>query len=428
MEGSGVVTRPSLGLVASVLLVCLRAIGIPPPAAAGADPSLYRELLPDNPLYCPLAGNERRLTDALEGRPLVVFLTDLEKGYDNPLGTILSDCQSEFGPWFSWAGVMVGEASKSEIEKMKTRSPLSLETCFQDVDGLWWRDLQVGPLPAVVLANEDGYILARYSGADSRQGQDLLPVILERTARAGNLKGKPARDFRLPDPVTGEYFSLFDVSGPEYTTLLFLDSSCDDCLRELRVLERIRRRYPARTSLVTVFHDHPDSGSIGPTLESQAIEPDYVLSDPDMRHAGSYLFESVPVLLLIGPDGRIVLSRKGYRSEDALELAAALDGVLFGSSSNPAVTPFRRARRIAAEGMEFFAQGDYEMAALYWERSLEIFPAAGSVHLPLGEAYRLLGRKRDAARHYGLYLSSGTGGYDLALVKEKLRELSGLPR
>ncbi|MFC1657100.1 tetratricopeptide repeat protein [Candidatus Moduliflexota bacterium] len=119
----------------------------------------------------------------------------------------------------------------------------------------------------------------------------------------------------------------------------------------------------------------------------------------------------------------MIFSRKGFQNLDAWSLAADLDGIFWDSSVLFPATPFSEARRIHGEALQFLSDGKTDLAAQYWERALEIFPTASTLHRRLADVYRSLGRKKDAARAYSRYLSEHPGAYDLGTVKGELRSL-----
>ncbi len=385
--------------------------------------TVYSDRIPDEALFCPLAGKVRRLSDAFSGRPLVIFLTTIDQGVNTTLGRYLAERQTELGPWFSWAGILVGKAQREEVEALRSNSPLRLEHCYHDADGEWWRTFKVDTLPAAVVINEDGYIIGRFDSHPEGE-TSALGALLEGAARACNLRGRRVHDFRLPEAGTGRKRSLLDVTGESYTMLFFLQTSCAACFQELEILSRVRNRYQDRVDLVTIFHDSDDGERVGGYLAAAGITPDCALTDPEFVQKGRYLFQSVPLLIVIGPDGNVEFARKGYRSRDAWALATELDGIFWESSGESSPTPFLEARRIHREALEYLESGNAEMAALHWERSLELFSGAYTLHAHLGDAYRELGRRRDAAREYARYLASQPGAYDLATIRTRIKSLA----
>jgi hypothetical protein len=411
-------------LKTALVLVAASVLGSLPQGISrgGENSGLYTDQLPENPLFCSFAGSQRRLTEALSGRPMVVFLTDIHHRYDNPLGRHLTELQMEYGPWFTWVGVLVGEADAEEVKDLRSTSHLRLEDCFHDSDGDWWREFGLGALPGVVVINEDGYILGRFDSFDSRRAHEIT-TLLGKTARSGNLKGRALEDFRLPDEESKAYLSLFDVTGRDYTIFYFLQTSCVLCFRELQVLERIRDRYRESVGLVAVFHDTVGGKGITEYLSPVGIEPDFILRDPEFLNRSYYDFQALPVLLVAGPGGKIVFSRKGFRSGDARPLANDLDSLFREDPGAETSTPFQEARRIHGEALEYFDSGRAGLAAVYWERALELFPDASSLHACLADAYGALGRSRDSAREYARYLSAHPLAYDRGSIRSRIRAL-----
>lgn len=413
------------------LVAAASAISFMIPAPSQADNGRlgsYSETIPEEAVFCPLAGSERSLREALEGRPLVIFLTDAHYGFANPLGRRLADAQAEFGPWFSWAGVVVGAVSRQDVAAMRQRSTIHFEHCFHDRQGQWWRDLGIGALPAVVVANEDGYVLGRFSGAGRVADAPELPPLLERVAQAGNLRGKAVRDFRLRDARSGLFRTLFDVARKDYTLILLLQTSSPSSQNELRLLDRLRDRHVDRLGLTAIFVDPGGAAAVRGHLQGSGAKPDHVLLDPEALYPRSYYFEHLPVLLLAGPEGRIVFSRKGYSDGEAPSLASTLESILLEPPPPPRRRPFQESRRISDEAREFMSEGNARMAALFWERAFELYPEAFTLRSRIADTLLLLGREHEAAREYAHYLSSGRGAYDHAEIRARIRTfLDGPP-
>jgi tetratricopeptide (TPR) repeat protein len=203
----------------------------------------------------------------------------------------------------------------------------------------------------------------------------------------------------------------------------FLQTSCVPCFRELQVLERIRDRYRDSAGLVAIFHDTGGGKVISDYLLSIGIEPDFILTDPDFLNRRHYDFQSLPVLIVAGPDGKIVFTRKGFRSGEARPLANDLDSLFRENTGGDTRTPFKEARRIHGEALEYYDSGRAGLAAVYWERALEIFPDASSLHACLADAYGLLGRPRDSAREYARYLSARPLAYDRVSIRSRIRAI-----
>ena len=154
-------------------------------------------------------------------------------------------------------------------------------------------------------------------------------------------------DFRLPQVGREGLVSFLDVAGRENTMVAFLHTGCLPCARQLEVLDFARDRHAGRVNLVTVFLDDAADSRIRGFLGAAGVTPDYILRDHEMRFAGRYGIDSVPALLVIDADGRIVLSRSGYREEDRDGLYRDLE-LAFADGARLPRPPIRPSGRPAA--------------------------------------------------------------------------------
>jgi len=393
---------------------------LPSLASDGLPVSLER--LPDTSLFCSLASQETSLLGSLHGRPSVIYVTDVQRGADNSLGHLVAGLQEKYFYWLTWAGLVVGEAAPDDLKTMHSQSPFRFERCFGDRGEKVWTSLGLDTFPALVLVNEEGFIVGRYEDADDLTRARIVKIV-ERMARSGNLEGKPVRDFKLPELNSGKLFSLLDVVEKKYTMLLFLHTGSPACLRQLQLLQSIRERYPDLVSLVAIFQEDTEGELVGDYLAHHDVQPDFVLLDPRLRQTRSYNFGYVPVLLVAGPDGTIMLSRKGFQPERSWYFAGEIDSFFQKKSMDAAGSSFTESRRIHDEARQYLSEGRTEMALMFLERILELSPGLSTTHSLIGDAYGALGQQRKAARHYGLYVAANPEAYDLARVKEKLRAL-----
>jgi tetratricopeptide (TPR) repeat protein len=302
---------------------------------------------------------------------------------------------------------------------MHAASIFRFERCFGDKEGQVWTSLGVKSLPALVLVNEEGYIIARFEGDDLNG--EIVSEAFDDLARAGRLKGKPVRDFKLPRVESGELMTLLDVAERDYIMLVFLNSSSSLCYMELQELQRIRDRYNDLVSLVAIFQDSSDSETMFKYLNAYGIEVDFAFRDPGLTQATGYHFGFVPVLIVVGPDGRIVYSLKGYQPEKFQDLAALMARFTMEREIGGSRKAFREARRIYTEALQYLQEGRPEMAVMFLERIIETNPGLTTTHGLIGQAYETLGRHQEAAQHYMHYITAHLRAYDIDDVKERLR-------
>lgn len=408
------------GAQAALLLSLL--ILLPHPAGGVDELTEYIERLPDTTVYCALADRKSQLIEGLTGKPAMIFVTDARQGADNPLGSLVADLQEEYFYWFTWAGVLVGKAGREELGVVHAGAPFRFERCFTDETGEIRKALGVGALPTLVLVNEDGYVIERFGAADAA-GKPRIRTTVDDLVRSSVLRGQPVRDFKLPELDTRELKTFLDVAEKEYTMLLYLSSNSTRCLMELQVLAHVRDRNAGRVSFVAIFQEPTPGEDIRGILRSHDIKPDVVLHDARRREARSYRFDHVPVLLVAGPEGKILYSRKGYEPGEGAVFVDEINRIFLQKREGKAAASFREARRIYAEALQYVEEENAEMALLFLNRILELEPWLSSIHCLAGDACRDLGRKREAARHYARCLSADPQAYDFSQVKEKLRSL-----
>jgi tetratricopeptide (TPR) repeat protein len=416
------VKRPGYGTL--VLLVILMGIAVSRPSRAAEELPIFEERIPDTSVYCSLVDRQRELRDSLAGRPAVIFLSDVKHGTDNPLGELLAMIQDEYFYWFTWAGLLVGPATPEQRALVHSRSPLRLEHCFNDSEGKIWGTLGMKSLPALLLVNENGYIVRKVENYSAGKSHEVIGNIDE-LARSSSLKGRPLRDFRLPEMGSGRLTTLLDVAGKDYIFLIFLRTKSARCLNELQMLQHIRDKYRDEATLVAVFQDRSPMEDIRTYLDTYGIKPDFVLHDPRLRQAKSYSFNSVPVLLVGGPDGKVLFSQKGYEPERSWYLASDLDRIFADKKEHVTDTSLLEARRLYTEVLQHLEVGRTEAALSLLESILELKPELTTVHRLIADSQLDLGKQREAARHYGKYISANPHAYDLPQVRDILRSLSG---
>jgi hypothetical protein len=421
--------KERIGSVFGALFTSLVFLAVfPSPAFSGTGHlPVSLERLPDSSVPCSLAGQETRLLTSLSGRPALIYVTTTAQGADNPLGYLVSGLQEEYFYWMTWAGMVVGEGTDEEVRKIHSGAPFRFEHCFLDRQGRVRSALGLKRLPALVLVNEEGFIIGRYEDVDDLARIEIVKAV-DRMARSGNMAGKPVRDFRLPEIETGRLLTLLDVAGKNYTMLAFLHTGSPACLTQLQMLENVRNTYRADVSLVAIFQEETDPARIREYLEQSGVRPDFVLHDPMLRQTRSYSLGYVPVLLVAGPDGAIALSRKGYQPERSWYFSGELERFFQRRTARTAETSFTESRRIHGEALQYLGEGNPEMALMFLKRILELSPGLFTAHRLIADACRDLGRRQEAARHYGLYVAANPGAYDMPEVKAKLKVLAEASR
>lgn len=395
------------------------------PASGAGEYLPVSRPLPDVVVRALDSGQDVHLARALTGRPAIALLTDAVGSATCPAGRAAAEFQREYGPWFTWAAVLSGPFTASEVERVRDGSPLRLERIYLDRAGAMRAALGIPQLPALVLVDEDGAVVEVCSGSQSAALLEQTALRIRSIAAGSRRRHAGFEDFRLPRVGGTGLASFLDVAGRENTMVSFIHTSCLPCARQLEVLDFARDRQAGQSTFVTVFLDDAPDSRIRGFLAAAGVTPDFVLRDPEFLLARRYGIGTVPALLIVNAEGRIVLSRSGYRDEDRFELYREIDtalaaGALLAKTADPALG---EARRIHAEACAFLREGRPEYALLYQQRIREMLPRYPSVHLRVAEAAIAAGDRDLAIRSLARYLAAQPLTYDSPEVRETIAGL-----
>jgi hypothetical protein len=385
------------------------------------------EQLPSFPVNCELTGESVQPDMALRGKPALLYFTTPSQGTSGELAGFVADLQADYAPWVTWVGVLVGPVEPSQVRKMHETSPVRFSRCFTDQAGEWRAAFDLPELPAIVLVTEEGYVLRRHAGFRPGDGV-LLTRELERLVQSGKLVGRPARDFSLPEVGSNRVRSLADVAQRDYTILFSLRSDCTECVEELKALQVYRDRNPERVSLVAIFHDADTEAAAGTVAAHPAVHPDHTVRDPGLTYADRYSVSGLPFLLVVDPEGKITLARKGLPHEGEEPFEHEMNTIVGRQPAREKKAGgFAELRRIRAEGLEFLSRGQFGMAAMFLERALELNPELYTLQPLLAEAYAGEGKRREAALAYTRYLAAEPKAFDRDEIEERIGLLTAAP-
>jgi peroxiredoxin len=141
----------------------------------------------------------------------------------------------------------------------------------------------------------------------------LLALASSATAWAAPGAGDRAPD-RLGKTMQGETLKLANFAG-KVVVLSFWAAACERCLKELSILESLQKVGKGRVHVIAINTD----------TKSQFLDASRQLSsltatlthDTDERAHMAYGVRAIPHLVIIGRDGKIVETHRGY-SEAAL--------------------------------------------------------------------------------------------------------------
>jgi len=412
----------------SVLVLCAAIPAIDSPVRAGAaDIPILSDRLPLSKAPCPLTGEEHQPSEVLAGKAALLFFTDLSTGVPEDLAGFLAELQTEYAPWLSWVGVLVGPGSTEDIRKFNEKSPLRFRECMHDLTGSWKTAFRLTSLPAAVFVNEEGYVVRRQYGFRMEDAPGITRDI-ERLIGAGKLAGKAAHDFKLREVGTDAERTLADLVDRDYTIFLSLRSDCTSCREELQELKLFRDRNKEQVSLVVVYHDQVEKSPVALGVEGAGNRPDHELWDPGLSYAERYSVSGVPFVLVTDRGGRVALAHAGFSPKSAWEITGELNRLVgnppAGATDDAGFAEFRRIRQ---EALAFLDDGKAGMAALFLERAVEINPEFFTLQTLLADAYLRVGRRREAIQAYTRYLLADPLACDREKIERRIKVLTAAP-
>lgn len=411
-------------LLAALVLFAALGVCAGQARAGEKDIPVLSERLPLSPIPCPLTGEEHQPSEVLAGKASLLFFTDVPTGVPGDLAGFLAELQTEYAPWLSWVGVLVGPGSTEDIRKLHDQSPLRFGECMHDESGSWKKSFRLASLPAAVFVNEEGYVVRRQYGFRIEDAPGIARDV-ERLIGAGKLAGKAARDFKLREVGTAAERTLTDMVERDFTVFLSLRSDCTSCREELEELQRFRDRNKAKVSLVVVYHDQVQESPSPTICGPAASRPDHELWDPGLSYAERYSISGVPFMLVTDRGGQVALARSGFSTKTAGEITAELNRVVGGAhDESPADVKFAELCRIRKEALAFLADGKAGLASLYLERALETNPEFYTLQSLLADAYLSDGRRREAALAYTRYLAADPLACDKEKIERRIKVLT----
>ena len=396
-----------------------------PAALAGGERAAVSRPLPNMTVRSLATSKDIGLASSLAGRPAVILLTDGNGPATCPMGSAAADLQGDYAPWFSWVALLSGPFTISDLEAVRSSSPVRFERLYLDRTGAVRATLGIERLPALLLVDEDGAVHEICSPDGSSARLEEVARRIQALAAGSRRLRSGFEDFRLRQVGRPGLVSFLDVAGRESTMVVFLHAGCLPCARQLEVLDFARDRHAGRVNLVTVFLDDAADTRIRGFLGAAGVTPDFILRDPERRLSSRYGIDAVPALLVVDATGAIAFSRSGYREAERdtlyrdLERALA-EGALSAGAVDPAV---REAGRLHAEACAFLREGKPEYALLYQERVRELLPGYPSVNLRIAEAALAAGQREVAIRSLARYLAAEPQTYDSPNVRETIAGL-----
>ena len=159
----------------------------------------------------------------------------------------------------------------------------------------------------------------------SRLGRLLPPALLLCATAAGGgerlCPGDPAPQFAFTDMHTGETRNLGEVAGGGPLLVVFLQTACGTCVREMVGLKKLIAETP-NCRVLGVFIDIKPRG----LAEYVALYdlPFTFTWDQDSSKADAYGVAWSPTSFLLGPDGKVVAVYPGFTLDTEASITADL--------------------------------------------------------------------------------------------------------
>jgi peroxiredoxin len=131
--------------------------------------------------------------------------------------------------------------------------------------------------------------------------------------------GKPAPSFSLP-ALDGHAVSLADYRGKKNVVLAFWASWCSPCRGEMAALARLYEHGGFEILAISVDEDRAAAERFAKDVKV----PFPVLLDPGMTTIDKFHVESLPSLVAVESDGKIIFGRAGFDQRVEFELGSKL--------------------------------------------------------------------------------------------------------
>jgi peroxiredoxin len=175
-------------------------------------------------------------------------------------------------------------------------------------------------LAVAVLAGFTAWITARAK---------LLEEDFDKRGLAITATGKPAPALSLA-ALDGHTVSLADYRGKKNVLIAYWASWCSPCRAEMPILNRLYqglKNSSQEFEILAVSVDEDRAAAEKFARENNMTYP--VLLDPGQKTVDAFHVESVPALVIVDRDGRIVFGRSGFDQRVQIDLARNLGAAGF---------------------------------------------------------------------------------------------------
>ncbi|WP_025322899.1 TlpA family protein disulfide reductase [Deferrisoma camini] len=127
-------------------------------------------------------------------------------------------------------------------------------------------------------------------------------------------QGEAFPSLNLPDVEGGRTVDVKDYLSGSVGAVVFMQTSCAACRKELLALKELRERYPG-IRVVAISVDSGSPARVKRYREHFGFQFPF-LHDPEFKTPGLFGFSFTPALVLVDGAGTIALLKGGYRPGD----------------------------------------------------------------------------------------------------------------
>lgn len=150
--------------------------------------------------------------------------------------------------------------------------------------------------------------------------------------------GSTAPAFDLPAlGAESDHIALADLTTAGPALLAFFKNSCPVCRLSFPVWGELAHRYGDAMAVVAVAQD--PLAKAGPWLEETGFQAPVVDDSDDFAASSAYGLDTVPTLVLVGPDGQVLAVSEGWDRDRANEWDLELAELTGLPSAGPVSTP-----------------------------------------------------------------------------------------
>ncbi len=256
---------------------------------------------------------------------------------DDPLGQITKDVSA-----LSYGGVVDVEGVKMHL--LELEQPGGTGTLWIDVDSMLIRKLQFSG--GTAQSGQQWLVTTDYKDVKVDQPIEQsvykfdIPPRFQKvtgfsyTRMAGyEQEGQPLPAIRLTD-ISGKPVVLNQLPG-KVKIFSFWATWCPPCMKELPLLEQLYQQFKDKDVLIAGINDEPKKSlpAIKSTIKQLKVTFPMLL-DSQSKTTSYFKVHFIPMLVIVGPDGRIVEAHKGFAPQSKKEIIKLINKLLGQSSTS----------------------------------------------------------------------------------------------